>query len=208
MGKLVYGVGVNDADYAVTVNETIGYVDGKRKQKITWRCPFYITWVNMLKRGYSEKFKLERPTYKDCTVCDEWHLFSNFKRWVEQQDYHSNQLDKDLLVKDNKIYSPDTCTFVSRQVNMFMTDSNATRGEYKIGVSWHKQCDKYQARCNNPFTSKKEHLGCFTTEQEAHQIWLDKKLEHAYALAAIQIDERVAKALVDRYKLYNVRCKL
>ena len=43
--KLVCGVGINDADYVVTKQETIGYVDGKQKQKLIWRCPFYKTWT-------------------------------------------------------------------------------------------------------------------------------------------------------------------
>ena len=39
--KLIYGVGTNDADYVVRRLETIGYVDGKQKQKLIWFCPYY-----------------------------------------------------------------------------------------------------------------------------------------------------------------------
>jgi hypothetical protein len=203
MVKLVYGVGINDADYVVRVQETTGYANGKQKQKRVLECPFYVVWTSMIARGYSEKFKLKRPTYKDCAVCTEWHRFSTFKSWMEKQDWEGNQLDKDLLVQGNKVYSPETCVFVSGQVNTFLTDSGATRGEYKIGVYYHRQNCKYIAQCRNPFTTKSEHLGCYTTEEEAHQAWLDKKLEHAYALAALQTDERIVKALVDRYENYN-----
>jgi hypothetical protein len=113
------------------------------------------------------------------------------------QYYEGKQLDKDLLVRGNKIYSSDTCLFVSRQVNNFLIDSGAARGKYKIGVSWHKKCGKYRAGCSNPFTGKQEYLGLFIDEHSAHQAWLDKKLEHAYALAALQPDARVAKALIE-----------
>ena len=128
MGKLVYGVGVNDADYVVSINETVGYVDGKRKEKLVWICPFYRTWKGMLGRGYSEKLKLKYPSYKDVTVCEEWHLFSTFRAWMDQQDWEGLQLDKDLLVKGNKIYSPETCLFVSGQVNNFVLERGASRG--------------------------------------------------------------------------------
>lgn len=197
------GVGINDADYAVTTHETVSYVNGKPKHKQIWVCPFYRLWKSMLERSYSEKVKANNPTYKDCIVCDEWLTFSSFRDWVEQQDWEGKHLDKDLLVPGNKVYSPETCVFVSRQVNTFLTDCGAARGEYKIGVCWDKSSRKFQSRCNNPFTGKQEHLGLFTCEQEAHEAWLAKKLEFAIALAAIQSDERVAKALIDRYENYR-----
>lgn len=46
--KLLYGVGINDADYVVQRKETIGYVDGEQKRKLIWICPFYQTWKSML----------------------------------------------------------------------------------------------------------------------------------------------------------------
>jgi hypothetical protein len=204
MSKLVYGVGVNDADYKVKVFETIGYVDGKQKQKLVWVCPFYHAWTNMLARGYSEKYRLKRPTYKNVTVCEQWHLFSTFKRWMEEQDYEGKQLDKDILVLGNKEYNPATCVFVSQGVNSFLIESDASRGECKIGCCWHKANNKFMAQCNNPFTGKNEYIGYYTDELAAHEAWLTRKIEYAYALAAIQTDERVAKALIDRYENYEV----
>jgi hypothetical protein len=203
MMKLVCGVGINDADYIVQVWETIGYIDGKQKRKCTWKCPFYTTWKSMLTRCHSEKYKATYPTYKDVTVCVEWRRFSVFKAWMETQAWKGNQLDKDLLVEGNKVYSPDACVFVSSLVNKFLIDSRATRGGYIIGVCRHKGVGKFQTHCSNPFTKKGEYLGLFTSEQEAHEKWLEKKLEHAYTLAALQTDERVAKALVERYTNYE-----
>ena len=136
--KLVYGVGINDADYVVKEWETIGYVKGKRKQKIVWECPYYRVWVNMLKRCYSTKYKEIRPTYEGCVVSDEWLTFSNFKSWMDCQDWEGKQLDKDILFERNKIYSADTCVFVTPMVNSFTTDSGAARGEWMIGVNWYK----------------------------------------------------------------------
>ena len=70
--KLVYGVGINDADYVVQKYETIVYVNGKRKRRLVWICPFYQSWKHMLQRCYSNKFKERNPTYEGCSVSEEW----------------------------------------------------------------------------------------------------------------------------------------
>jgi len=197
--KLVHGVGVNDADYVVEKKETIRCVDGKRKQKLVWRCPYYRTWVNMLGRCYSDKLQEKYPTYRGCSVSEEWLTFSVFKSWMEKQDWEGNQLDKDLLLEGNKLYSPETCVFVSPMVNKFTNDRGAARGEWLIGVCWDKKKAKFMSLCGNPFTKKQEYLGLFTCEQEAHQAWLKRKLELAHLLAAEQEDPRVAEALIRRY---------
>lgn len=197
--KLVFGVGINDASYATEKRETISRVNGKRKQKTTWICPFYLTWKSMLQRCYSITYQDRKPTYKGCSVSEEWLTFSNFKSWMEKQQWEGNQLDKDLLFEGNKIYSSATCLFVTQMANLFTTDSRASRGEWVIGVSWDKGRSKFKSRCSNPFTKKNEHLGMFSCEQEAHQAWINRKLELAHELAAIQTDPRVAKALIDRY---------
>lgn len=203
MERLVCGVGINDADYVVVVNEECAPVNGKRKQRRIWFCPFYRTWTDMLNRAYSAKEKTRHPTYKDVTVCKEWHTFSVFKTWMESQNFVLGQLDKDLLIAGNKVYSPETCVFVSKQVNMFLVDSGATRGIYLIGASWCKRSGKFKAQCRNPVTKVQETLGYFATEQEAHKAWLAKKLEHSHALASLQTDIRVAEALIRRYENYN-----
>lgn len=197
--KLVCGVGVNDADYVTQKFETFGYVDGKQKQKRVWICPYYRTWKHMLMRCYSSKYQEKQPTYKDCTVSEEWLTFSAFKSWMEKQEWEGLQLDKDILFEGNKVYSANTCVFVSRIVNMFLTDRGAARGNYLIGCLWDKKVKKFRAYCRNPFMKKLEHLGYFTTEIEAHRAWCERKLELAKELAAIQTDPRVAKALIQRY---------
>lgn len=201
--KLVHGVGINDADYVTQKNETIGYVGGKQKQKVVWRCPFYQVWTNMLMRCYSTSYQERQPTYIGCTVSTEWLTFSVFKEWAMSQDFEGNQLDKDLLFEGNKVYSPETCVFVSGIVNTFTTDRGAVRGELLIGVYWDKEKEKFRAQCGNPLTKKKETLGRFDSEQEAHNAWLKRKLELAHELAAKQLDERVAESLINRYSNYK-----
>ena len=202
--KLVFGIGVNDADYVVNKKETIGYEGGKQRFKLIWACPYYSTWVRMLSRCYSAKAQDKRPTYRGCTVSEEWLTFSNFKAWMEKQEWEGKHLDKDLLFEGNKVYSAETCVFVTPMVNSFTLDSGASRGEWLIGVHWDKEKEKFRAQCCNPFTKKIEKLGRFTSEQQAHEAWAKRKLELARELAAIQTDPRVAKALIDRYSKQNI----
>ena len=100
--SLVQGVGVNDADYTVCI---------KRNNKIIWRCPFYIKWRNMIERCYSPLWHKRYPSYIGCSVCPEWRYFSKFRFWMSTQKWKGMELDKDILVKGNRVYSPDTCCF-------------------------------------------------------------------------------------------------
>lgn len=191
--KLVYGVGVNDVDYKVYEYE---YINGK--QKIVWTCRFYRRWYHMLGRCYSQKYQTKKPTYKGCTVCEDWLLFSNFKSWMEQQDWEGNQLDKDLLVEGNKVYSPDTCVFVTSRVNNFTIDRGIDRGDYPIGVC--KDQGKYRASCSSE--GQTIYLGLYNTPEEAHQVWKEYKHKLACELADSDevTDERVKELLRTRYK--------
>lgn len=187
--KLVCGIGFNDAGY--TVNQR---VNGKRVM-----CPFYQVWASMLSRCYSDKVQAKHPAYIDCSVVSRWLIFSNFKKWMETQDWKGKELDKDLLVMGSKIYSPDTCVFVDVLTNLFTTDRNSARGEWPLGVDVQKPTGRFRARCRNPFTGKHEALGCFNCPNQAHQAWKKRKHELALQLAELQTDQRVAKALRTRY---------
>ena len=105
--SLVFGVGVNDSDYNVMI----------RKNKKQILCPFYRKWCDMLKRCYSLKWHKQNPTYIGCFVCPEWLYFSKFRLWMENQKWKGMELDKDLLVKGNRGYGPDTCCFIPKAIN-------------------------------------------------------------------------------------------
>lgn len=200
--KPVLGVGINDADYVTRKYETTE-VDGVRKRKLVWFCPYYRAWASMLDRCYSTKRQERNQTYKGCSVTDNWLTFTNFKSWMIDQDWEGKQLDKDLLIEGNKLYSPETCVFVTPMVNTFAVDCGASRGKWPVGVARYKPTGKFRALCSNPFTRKNEYLGLFDCEQEAHNAWAKRKRELAHDLAAIQTDARVAKALIDRYSNHN-----
>jgi len=187
--KLVCGVGINDANYVVKPR-----INGKMVA-----CPFYVAWNNMLMRCYDPKFQAKRPTYIGCSVVPEWLSFMTFRAWMVWQDWQDRVLDKDLLIPGNRVYSPQTCVFISHGLNNFTTDSAAARGEFPLGVYWHRQSGKFMARCSNPFTGKQEHLGLFTCPDEAHEAWRKRKHELALQIAALHADPRIAAALSIRY---------
>ena len=187
--RLVFGVGINDADYP-----TQPRINGKQV-----RCPYYNTWKSMLERCYSAKWQECNPTYVGCSVHPDWLYFMNFREWMMEQDWEGKALDKDLIVEGNKVYSANTCVFVDKATNNFTNDSARSRGDYLMGAHFHKILGKFTASCSNPFTKKGEHLGCFTCQHQAHEAWRKRKHELANQLADLQTDARVADALRRRY---------
>lgn len=97
----------------------------------------YKIWKHILTRCYNKKFHTKEPTYSKCIVCDEWLLFSNFKIWFDVHYVNGWELDKDILVKGNKVYSPQTCCFVPHEINGMFAKTNKKRGIYPIGVNKH-----------------------------------------------------------------------
>jgi len=194
MGRKVHGIGVNNADYAVTRYER---VNGRSNQ--VWMCPYYNIWKHVLARCGSGVFLKSNPTYEGCYICGDWVYFMTFRSWMMTQDWEGKELDKDILVEGNKIYSPDTCRFVNAKLNTFLTDRNASRGEWPIGVYYNNHKGKFVAQCQNPFTSKNDHLGYFTCPEAAHGAWLKRKHELACQWADLQDDIDIAKALRKRF---------
>lgn len=188
---LLYGWGINDATHCVCKKGSI--------------CPYYQDWCSMIRRCFDLKFQEKHPTYKGCTVCEEWKYLSNFIKWVDSQpnkDWQNCQLDKDLLFTGNKHYSPDTCIYIMGNINKFVIDRSNMRGNYMLGVHLCKISKKnpYFTQCGNPFNGKQEYLGRYPTELEAHLAWKAKKHEHACKLADLQDDPRVKAVLENKYK--------
>lgn len=188
VGKILYGVAINDSDYVTS--PTVGGVRVK--------CPFYAKWSSMIRRCYSDNHLKTHPSYEGCKVCDEWLVFSSFKRWMERQDWSSKELDKDLLIKGNKVYSPDACCFLSQSVNSFIIDGSSRRGLLKLGVTAERGL--FKAHCRNPFKNKTENLGRFKTEDEAHEAWRKRKLQIAEQISILEPDKKIVNALIERYK--------
>ena len=201
MNKLVCGVGVNDLPYKTQVWEAVTENGGKRVRKIVFKCKYYIAWKSMLERCYSKKYLEMYPSYIGTSVCSEWLSATAFKKWMEQQEWQGKSLDKDIIAPGSKLYSPETCAFVLQATNLFVTASDASRGEYPVGVSLDKRAGKYKAQCGNPFTRKNENLGRFSTPEEAHEAWRKRKHELAQLVADAESDPRIVGALKKRYSI-------
>lgn len=187
MKKLVCGVGVNDANYVVSPT-----INGKREH-----CKFYLVWKSMITRCYSLSSLQEKPTYSLCYVDTEWHSFMAFRSWMLQQDFEGKELDKDLLAPGNKVYSKDTCIFISKELNNFTKDNNARRGNLPIGVA--KNGKGFLARCKNPFTKTSEYLGTFSTCDQAHLAWKSYKHMLALQFSERESDPRLINILSNLY---------
>ena len=184
----VFGVGITGTKYPT--NE--GGVNTKE----------YALWKNMLKRCYSDTCKKKQPTYEDCEVSENFKYYEYFYDWCQNQVGFGNQdwqLDKDLLIKGNKVYSEDSCVFIPQEINSLLVKCTASRGEYLIGVCWHNTNKAFRAMVRRN-KGKREHLGYFKTEIEAFNAY--KQAKEAFVKEQAnkwksQIDERAYNALIN-----------
>lgn len=104
----------------------------------TASCPAYRRWFDMVRRCYDPKWQQTHPAYVGTQVCEEWLNYQNFAKWYEQQNLADDidwELDKDLLHKGQKVYSPANCCFLPTELNLIISTKKAIRGDYPIGVS-------------------------------------------------------------------------
>mgnify|MGYP003402228673 CR=1 FL=1 len=193
--KLVYGIGFNDRRYPTRLN-------GRDTKE-------YSLWAGMLERC-TEKLCAKFPTYNGVACSENFKSYSYFYEWCKNQKGFSNidekgncwQLDKDLLIKGNKLYSEDTCVFVPHRINALLTKCNASRGNFPIGMYFNKRNNKYKVRCGEG-GGKTKYLGLFSTKEEAFITYktfkeqLIKDVANDYKLL---LDDRLYQALID----YNV----
>lgn len=181
---------------------SVGYIgEGKYKTKLNGKhTQQYSTWRSMIQRCYDKKYHEKQPTYINVKVTNEWHNFQNFAKWFDGNYYEISgevmSLDKDILVKGNKIYSPDTCMFVPKRINSFFVKCDSSRGNLPIGVIYHKENKKYVARTTNGNGSKRISLGSYFSPEEAF-------------IAYKKYREKLIKQIAEEYKdkipskLYN-----
>ena len=176
----VFGVGI-------TGNLRTKCSDGKT-------LPDYQLWCGMLERCYSENYQSREPTYRGCSVSDYFKHYSNFKNWCTAQvgfntiDNNGRKftLDKDILIKGNKVYSEDTCCFVPQEINMLLTTSKSRRGEHPIGVTYDsRRLLPFQATVS--IEGKNRILSSCASSEEAFYIYKQAK-------------ESVIKSVAEKYK--------
>ena len=164
----------------------------------------YRSWNNLISR-ISNKKQLEKyPNYKNCSICEDWLIFDNFAKWHEENYYEIDNetmcLDKDILIKGNKIYSPETCIYVPNSINVLFTKSNKARGDFPIGVYYERDSGKFKSQLSyqehRNSKKKRKNLGRFENYEDAFNKYKIEK-------------EKYIKIVADRYKdeiplkLYN-----
>ena len=192
----VCGVGITGNRYPIVKN--------KRPTKE------YNAWLRMLNRYFDETVKNEQPTYKDVSICNEWLLFDNFYEWLHLQPNFKKwdinkrwAIDKDILVKGNKTYSPETCCIVPQNVNCLFLKREAERGLYPIGVRYTDS--GFVAKCHNPFTNKGEDLGSYSTPEKAFYVYKDYKEDIIKQVANIEYNAgNITKACYEAMMNYEV----
>lgn len=109
----------------------------------------YMVWKSMLTRCYNPAYVKRFPAYNGCSVDNKWLLYSSFKEWYDKT-YPNNgkkyQLDKDILVPGNKIYSDITCCWVPPNINKLLTYKK--NGNLYSGITFYK--NTYCIRINDP----------------------------------------------------------
>ena len=184
----VHGIGVSGTKYSNTIN-------GVRTKE-------YVLWQSMLRRCYSDAYKKKYPTYEGCEVSDNFKSYEYFYEWCHNQIGFDNEgwhLDKDLLVKGNKVYSEDSCIFIPKEINLLLTKSTASRGKYPIGVCWSKRDEAFVAMIRKN-KRKSEWIGSFKTEIEAFNAYKEAKEAFVKEQAnkwRDEIDERAYNALMN-----------
>jgi len=147
----------------------------------------------MLERCYSERYKKSNPTYSECSTSSEWLSFMVFRGWMDKQDWQGKELDKDILIPNNKIYSKETCLFVSRQVNQILCASDAARGEWPLGVCKGRP-GKFRAAIFK--YNKRVHLGTFRSPEDASMVYREAKRLYILEVSSCEKDIRVKQALI------------
>ena len=187
MKNLIYGKGYNDGSRCAGAGRS-----GKLVKQ-------YILWVNMLRRCFDEKDILN-PTYKGCTVSENFLNYSYFYDWCQNQigfDKDNWQLDKDLLLVGNKTYSETTCVFVPQEINKFFNAHGRAKGAEPLGIHVDSKTGKYKVQCN--VNGKRRYLGRFSSKHTAFSAYKDFKESLCKELALKwqhEIDPRVFEAMM------------
>lgn len=187
----------------------VGYLGAEKNVRNNIKC--YDMWRGMLRRCYDKKFLEKRPSYKGCSVCEEWFNYSNFKKWYEKNYYEiPNEkmcLDKDILIKNNKIYSSTTCCICPAKINtLFTTRKNDRNKNGIIGVGEDKHIIKgkiyiyYRSRVN---IDNKTISCAFKTITEAFEDYKYKK-ESEIKRVADEYKDIIPKKLYDAMYNYQV----
>lgn len=169
----------------------------------------YKAWNDMLRRCYDENFKKRYPTYQGVYCCEEWLLYEEFYEWLHNQENFDKwfngkrwAVDKDILVKGNKMYSPEACCLVPNNVNGLFTKRKVGRGKYPVGVT--KEGKKFRATCRTTTGKLLDACG-YDTPEAAFQDYKKTKESYIRQVAQEEYDKgNITKACYEAMMNYEV----
>lgn len=162
-------------------------------------------WKNMINRCYNGAVHERQPGYEKCTVCAEWLNYSNFKLWYDEniapyKELEMNvELDKDILIKGNTVYSPETACLVPKFINDLFIGSVSDQREYPPGVYFDKDNQKYRA-CMS-FMGSNIKLGTFDSPEAAFSRYKEYKEDFIKDIAEQyrgKLPDKVYRAMMER----------
>ena len=159
----------------------------------------YTHWSSMLARCYTEVYQERFPTYKGCKVDPQWHNFQEFAEWCRWQiGFDGGVLDKDILVKGNKVYSPETCVFVPKEINGLIVCPTKAGKTAPAGISFQTSSQKYIVSC--AIDGKNKNLGRYSCPEQAFKIYKEFKENLVKEKAEVykdRLDIRAYTALIN-----------
>ena len=188
----------------------VGFLGEESHIRSNQKC--YDMWRGMLRRCYDEKSWLKEPSYKECSVCEEWYNYTNFKKWYEENYYEiPNErmcLDKDILVKNNKIYSPITCCICPARINSIFKNTKKNKYGF-VGININKHIGKngniyisYVSRVNS---GTKRISKYFKTKEKAFKDYKIRK-EQEIKQVADEYKNIIPKKVYDA--IYNYKIEI
>lgn len=142
--------------------------------------------------------QLREPSYTGCSTT--FLCFQDFCEWCQTQVGYADgyQLDKDLLYKGNKVYSPEYCVFLPSEINKLLVSPKKCRGELPLGVSQPKIGGSYRATFT--ISGKTAHIGMYSNPESAFNAYKCEKEKHIKQQAnkwRDKIDPRAYEALMN-----------
>lgn len=160
----------------------------------------YAHFHSMFNRVFGKSALKHRETYRDCNIDEHFHNFQVFAEWCNKQVGFSEdgwQLDKDILIKGNRTYSPMACVFVPNAINCIFA-AGTKNDTLPKGVYWKpkRACYVSAVSVDNKF----KHLGYFNTIDDAKAAYDKAKIDEVCRVAEkyrSRIDKRVYEILLN-----------
>ena len=189
----------------------VGYLGTEKNVRNNIKC--YYVWRGMLRRCYDKQVWEKEPTYKNCSVCEEWHNYTNFKKWYEENYYEipneNMQIDKDILFKGNLIYSPKTCCICPAKINSLFVKKKTKEYKNKNGlieININRKTVKgktYIYYCSRVCINNKRETHYFKTKEEAFKDYKNRKEQEIKRVADLY-KNKIPKNLYDAMYNYQV----